>query len=122
MDPLSLSASAAGLLSLAIEVTKILTSYTSAVKSAPQDASELNTEILALGHILEKLVEILRIDHDAGTGGGTSFDEQSVLRSVMSACQEHIAAVYKRVAKLHSTDKVSSLVERMVWPLKKDEC
>ncbi|KAI5812827.1 hypothetical protein BZA77DRAFT_346729 [Pyronema omphalodes] len=122
MDPLSLSASAAGLLSLAIEVTKILTGYISAVKSAPQDASELNTEMLALCHILEKLVEILRSDDDIGIDSEASFNDQSVLRSVISVCQEHITTVYKRIAKLRSTDKISRLVERMVWPLKKDEC
>jgi hypothetical protein len=59
-DPLSISASVAGLLSLTIELTKSLNNYISGVKSAPEDSKRLCTETEALSAVLEKLVKFLR--------------------------------------------------------------
>lgn len=119
MDTLSLSTGAAGLLSLAIEVTRILHNYISGVRSAPQDASELNTEDSALCHVLVTLVEDLR-NNDINTKG-KAFDDQSILRAVITECQKLIAAVYKKISKLKSTDKTAVLIARITWPFQKEE-
>jgi hypothetical protein len=117
MDPLSLSASVAGLLSLALEVTKTLHAYISDVKSAPQDACELETEVSALCHSLETIVGMLRSEDVEGK----AFDDQSILRSVISACQGHIESILKMVSKLRSIGKAGPMAW-MAGPFKKDEC
>jgi hypothetical protein len=114
MDPLGLSASVAGLLSLALEVTKILNGYIGGVVSAPQEALELNTEITALHHVLRSIIDVLRkedIENETVT-----FDRQSIMCSVISACESHIKIWCKRLAKLQSFD----MMARLTWPFKKD--
>jgi hypothetical protein len=69
MDPLSISASVAGFLGLAIELKRIISTYVSDVKSAPQEAHELSVEVLALSHVLETLDELLQ---------GEDLDETSL--------------------------------------------
>jgi hypothetical protein len=105
MDPLSLSASIAGLLSLSLEVTKILTNFLSTVKSAPSEANSLTTEVTALSQVLETLVEVLRSDDSEVT----TFDEQSILCSIISACQEHIGSLFKTITKLRSVETAGVL-------------
>lgn len=120
MNPFTLSTGVAGLLSLSIEVTKILHNYISRTNSAPQNASELNTEVSALYHVLEVAVEALRSD-DANTEGN-AFGDQCILRSILTACQGHVATVYKKISKFRSPDKKTELLARITWPFKKDEC
>jgi hypothetical protein len=62
MGPLSVSSGVAGFLSLAMEISRILTAYIGNVKSAPDDAHNLLKEILALCHVLEQPVTLLRND------------------------------------------------------------
>jgi hypothetical protein len=136
-DPLSIAASVAGFLSLAIQLTKIISTYVADVKSAPSDASALNTEITALCKILKMVEEILRSDKINDT-----FDQQSILYSTINACQRHFTTVYEKLATLpcdkeksrRSTgtmaritssikkDKVKGTMARITWPLKKEEC
>jgi hypothetical protein len=120
MDPLNLSASVAGFLGLAIEVTKILSSYVSDVKDASQEASELNTKVSILSHVLRELVDILQSDNMKAT----TFDEQSLLFSVVNSCEGHLKCVYKKLAKLQvrDTDKIKALMGRVSWPFQKDAC
>lgn len=82
MDPITLSASVAGFLSLAIKITKILGSYVTNVQSAPAEARELTTQVTALCHVLETVVNVLRSDDIEAT----SFERPSVLFSVIQAC------------------------------------
>ncbi|KAI5789569.1 hypothetical protein FPQ18DRAFT_43339 [Pyronema domesticum] len=137
MSPLSIAASVAGFLSLAIELTKIISTYVADVKSAPSDASALRTEITALCKVLKMVEGILRSDKINGT-----FDEQSILYSIINACQRHFTTVYEKLATLpydkensrRSTgimaritysikkDKVKETMARITWPLKKEEC
>jgi hypothetical protein len=82
MDPVSLSASIAGLLSLSIEITKPLNEYITGVKSAPTEAQSLLNEIMALNSVLEQLTKFLQSE-DAK---GIAFDQTSALRTVIAFC------------------------------------
>jgi hypothetical protein len=66
---------------------------------------------------LKLFEEILRGDEVSGT-----FDSQSILRSVLDACQGHVTTVYKKLAKLNSTNKATVLMGKIAWPFHKDEC
>jgi hypothetical protein len=116
MDPISLSASVAGFLSLAIELTKLISTFIGDVKSAPQEASDLHTEIAALSLVLEKLTNILWSD---SPDDGEEIGEQSILVLVISACQSHVAAIYKKLSKLRTSDKMKESMGRIVWPFQR---
>jgi hypothetical protein len=134
-DPLSLAASVSGFLSLTIELTKIIRAYIAAAKSAPQEASELTTELSALSHVLDTLVDILESDDFDVTS--SSFDKKSILRSIISASQNHVAAINQKLRKQmqhgkqdkksksaasRCVDKIAELAAQMTWLFQRDEC
>ncbi|CCX31243.1 hypothetical protein FPQ18DRAFT_79106 [Pyronema domesticum] len=118
MDPLSLCASVAGLISLALDVTTILNGYIGSVKSAPQEASDLNIEVAALSKVLPKLNDALRTDDISES----TSDNQSILCAIVDSCKGHLTSVLEHIAKLRSISKVSEVMGRMTRPLKRDEC
>jgi hypothetical protein len=101
-----------------MEVTKILSQYTSDFNSALDDVNELNTEVSALSHVLNTAVTVLRSDDVEGT----SFTEQSILYSVVTSCQVHINTIYRKLTKLQSNDKGAVWIGKMKWPFQKEEC
>lgn len=138
MDPLSLSTSVAGLLSLTIELSKILKGYVDDIRSAHQEATELMTEVSTLEHVLDMLDKAFR-DKDPIL---TPCDEKSALKCMLDACRDHVKAIDGRLeglkqakASTHSTNtdnkknkrmklttKVASIGARFAWPFGKGEC
>jgi hypothetical protein len=103
-DPLSISASVAGLIGLATEVTKILKDYVSSVKSAHEDATRLLKEITALCFVLDQLKDLLRKDELQGS----FFEKTCVLVSVLGVTSANIEDLYKKnfiVSRFRKTTK-----------------
>ncbi|KAI5788094.1 hypothetical protein FPQ18DRAFT_307588 [Pyronema domesticum] len=119
-DPLSVSASIAGLIGITNEVVKIVAKYASGVKSAHEDATRLHKELTALGFVLQKMCDFLCGEKIQGT----SFDDTSVLVSVLGFTSTQINDLYKKLAleKLSADNKVTELWEKMKWPLRQDDC
>jgi hypothetical protein len=124
MDPLSLSASIAGLISLTIEVTKIISEYRSGFKNAPKEASELSTEVAALHHVLETVLEILINEYS--NSEDITFDEKNILFSIVDACEEHMNTIHTKMAKLQAAIKGAAkfpiLMARLKWPFEREDC
>jgi hypothetical protein len=124
MDPLSLSASIAGLISLTIEVTKIISEYRSGFKNAPKEASELSTEVAALHHVLETVLEILINEYN--NSDDITFDEKNILFSIVDACEEHMNTIHTKMAKLQAAIKGAAkfpiLMARLKWPFEREDC
>jgi len=118
MDPFTISTGVVGFLSLTIEISKILNTYVSDVKSAPKDAQILLTEVNALSHVLDQLVKFLQNEEVKGN----SFDQTSVLYSVIIVGQTTLERLEKKLNRLQGEDKVAKVLERFKWPLSKDEC
>ncbi|CCX04970.1 Similar to ankyrin [Exophiala dermatitidis NIH/UT8656]; acc. no. EHY59712 [Pyronema omphalodes CBS 100304] len=122
MDHLSLSASVAGLVSLALEVRRILDSYVSGVKSASDDVRRLFAEISVLCYFLEKLVEFQRSDDS----NGISFDQTSIICSAATIYQAEVEKLYKKLEKLNirgaNGNKITEIIEKIKWPLLQEEC
>jgi site-specific recombinase len=118
MDLLSVSASVVGFLSLALEISRILKTYTSDVKSAPEEAHSLLTEVGTLCQVLDQVVRFLRKDFKA------HFEASTLVLSI-NACRNQIEELYKRLEKLETPDtsnnKVKGFIERMKWPLRKED-
>lgn len=120
MDPISLSVSVAGFLSLDIELTKLISTFIGDVKSAPQEASDLHTEIATL--YISCAREVDQLLWSNSPENGEEIGEQSILVLVISACQSHVAAIYKELSKLRSSDKMKEFMGCIAWPFQKDEC
>jgi hypothetical protein len=129
MDPFTLSTGVVGFLSLAFQITQILNDYVSRLKSAPQEAQTLLMEVTTLSLVLDQLVKFLQSE-DAK---GNSFNQTSVLCSVMMVCQSNIEGLYKKLdgvygadkakrEKLHGVEMVARIFERLKWPFSKVEC
>jgi hypothetical protein len=111
MDPFTISTRLAGFLSLAFEVTKILTTYVSDAKSASEEARGLLIEVSALYNVLDQLVNFLRNDV---TG---DFTPTSALYVAIMVCQTHIGELYKKIGKLQirgSDGKISKIINRTI--------
>jgi hypothetical protein len=118
-DPLSMLASIAGIVGVSIEITKTLTGLVTSVKSAPKEASQLTTEVSALHHVLETLTPVLEADDFKNY----TFDEESILYSIIVACEENIALINAKTTKLRNASKITGIsLARLVWPFKREEC
>jgi CRISPR/Cas system CSM-associated protein Csm2 small subunit len=121
VDAFSISTGVAGFMSLAIEISKFLSSYSSSFKSAREDAQRLHTEIDALCHVLKELIQFLRNEDNKAMNG--PFEKTSFLCSSIELCQSEVQKLYKKFSKFHGVDKskMAELIERIKWPLRKDD-
>ena len=121
MDPISLSASIAGLCSLSIEVIKLLHGYITGVKSAPDEAQKLHMELSLLTSVLDKLVLFLRSEDMKGN----NFEQTSTLTMVYRICRERMSDLYRKMEHFDKSKKVG-LKERVIgivkWPFIEGEC
>jgi hypothetical protein len=119
-DPLSVSASIVGLIGLTNEVLKIVGEYTSGVKSAHEDATRIHRELTALCFVLQQMCDLLRREQLQGT----SFDDTSVMVSVLGFTSAQIKDLYKKLAleRFGADNKVAELWEKMKLPLRQDDC
>ncbi|KAI5815999.1 hypothetical protein BZA77DRAFT_344514 [Pyronema omphalodes] len=119
-DPLSVSASIAGLIGISKEVVTIIANYVSAVKSAPENVRCLQNELTALNFVLDEMRNLLREEELLGT----SFDRTSVLISAVDVASFQIKDLYTKLDKFRipKNNKAAEFFERMKWPLRADEC
>jgi hypothetical protein len=119
-DPLSVAASVAGLISLASEVTKIITKYVSDAKSAHEDANILIKELGTFQFVLEQFKEFVY----SGQVPQACFNDTSILIATVSFSHSQMTDLYKKLQKTSTTNsnKVLEVFERMKWPLRKDDC
>jgi hypothetical protein len=111
MDALTLATSVAGLLSLAIQVSQMLSDQIRTVKNAPQDAQDLLDELQLLRQVLTSLEAFLK----AQALKGCVFKGTSVLVNAISGCGDKITAVKLRLEKLVRKQGVAQLIERGKW-------
>ena len=114
MDPFTICTGVTGFLLLAIELVKILTEYTNTVKSAPSEAHTLLTELVSLSQALKQLTDFLKKPEH-----GVSFNETSVLCSVVTICDMKIKNLHVKLEKFRST---GGMGDSWKWPFQKQEC
>ena len=116
MDPLSATASVAGLLSLTIELTKIVSEYCRGVANAPRNASDLLNELASLHDVLRRLGDFL--EHHRATSVG--FDSSSALLETSAVCRNRLLELLERFQKVKAK-KLSLILQRLIWPLEEKE-
>jgi hypothetical protein len=117
MDGVSLAASIAGLVSLALDIAQTLHKYYSDVESAPKDIESLTQEAKALSKVLAQLETFLSKE---GAKGNSFNQTASVLASTLRDCRatlDNLESGLKRSIK----DGFSKVVERLMWPFRKDQ-
>ena len=117
MDPLTAATSVAGLLSLAMQVSKMLYSHIRTIKNAPKDAEDLRDEIQRLCQVLTSLEEFLK----AQALKGYLFKGTSLLVSAIQGCHDKITAVKPRFEKLVRKKGFAQILERGKWYYDHDE-
>ena len=93
MDPLSVAASVAGLVSLMLEVSCAIGSYYKSVKNARNDVLEIAQELTSMRDVLRQLNELLR-SHQLKT---EIFDQSSVLAHTLTVCVGNIESTSSKV-------------------------
>ena len=116
MDPVSLTASAAGLASFALQVAQAVTIYIKAAKDAPKTVKEIEQELFLTQSVLEKLEKFLATQ----LLSLTSFDPSAVLPAAIASCHD---VVYDVSDKLQRAQRDGKLLfrERLKWPFTEKE-
>ena len=117
-DPLSISASIAGLVTLADIVFRRTYNYVKAVKKAPTEISALSTEIGALYGVLSSLHLVSRqLEHEQA-------DSTTRIHHIHSCYQtlEHLKSILNRDDNSSLRDeRLEKLQRRLKWPFKSSE-
>lgn len=116
MDPLSLAASVAGLVSLTLSVAKTTTDYVSSVKHAAEESLQLAEELSALKSALDALNRFL-------TSRGTElkpFSSTSALVSTTSSCHESLKTLQATLERFMEASQGKKWYRRLAWPLNKE--
>ena len=111
VDPLSVAAGVAGLLSLAIQLVDIGTKYSS---NAPKSQGyDFIFELRALIDVLNRLKEFLE-----GPNAPPTFDHMSTLLSTNTRCKTKLHEVLLKLQKTtQEPSKMKRAIDRLMWPL-----
>ncbi|KAF7551889.1 hypothetical protein G7Z17_g4705 [Cylindrodendrum hubeiense] len=126
MEALGVAASVAGLISLAVEIPKLIDTAIS-IRSAPDEAKQLSQTADTLITTLQRLEEFLKTDE----ARDMNMADDSALIVSISACQDRILTLSKKLRSysprvsgssplgLHS---IKTTAIKFRWPLDKTEC
>ena len=127
MEVLGAVSSVAGLISLAIEIPKLINAAAS-VRAAPDEAKQLSNTVDALVITLQKLELFLKTDEAMDM----NLANDSALNMSISACQSRILSLSKRLRSQASPTseacdnsalkKVKAVMVKFRWPFDKKEC
>ena len=116
MDPLSIAAGVAGLISLTGELSRSLVAYGKAVKRERGDLQLLLTEVSLLQSLLQRLDSFLR----SSGAANVTFHQTSALEASLRICKETAIDLNERLHKLEAAG-FSRAVERLKWPFSEKE-
>ena len=116
MDPLSIAASVAGLVSVTIQVSGTIVSYCNAAKDAPKSVQEINQELLLLLSALQQLDTFLTTQ----ALKNSSFDQSSILATALASCRDAIIAISARLPTPKQDGKTHTL-DKLKWPFSEKE-
>jgi hypothetical protein len=117
MDPVTLSVSVAGLLSLAIQLTQVTQKFVSQVSHAAKESKELLDELKTLGQTLGQLEKFLN-DENAKNN---SFEKTSVLWGAMRDCENRLKVFEDKLNKALGGGRTSVILHNLKWPFSSKE-
>lgn len=116
MDPFSIAAGVAGLISLTLQVSKSLKSFSSAAIHEQRDVQALLTEIQTVHSVLGELHPFL----SSKNVNSIIFQHSSALETALNSCNDAVKSLQSRLDKLDAGRLARSL-ERLRWPFSEKE-
>ncbi|KAF8536004.1 hypothetical protein BDD12DRAFT_983013 [Trichophaea hybrida] len=120
MDPLSITASIASLLTITAQITIAVTNFTSRVKDAPATSRIILDDTSFTSAIIVQLKELLKPDHEAWKTSRISLDE---MKKTLVGCESQFDELRKRLDGLVGTaaeQKRMRPVDKLRWASKED--
>ena len=111
MDPLSITASVAGILSLSNEIVKYLYKFTSSVSNAQKEALELRETIDLLSSVLQSCKD------SSSAGQAELFPAGSVGDRITERCSEDLNGLLGKLTKIEGTSRL----KKLSWPFHKKD-
>jgi hypothetical protein len=118
-DPLSISASVAGLLSLVIQVTDGTYQYASRARNATSAVAALLRELQALKTVLVKLDDLTHNSHSWQTVPSTDAVVLSLVN--IESCTAEIEEIQRKLGSRLDVRGRMKLVQHLIWPLLEDK-
>jgi hypothetical protein len=115
-DPLSISASVAGLLSLVIQVADGTYQYVSSARNAPLTISSLLRELQALKTILVKLDDLTHSSYTEASGDAPIISPLDI-----EVCREDLQEMYRKLNNKLDGEGSTKALHRFVWPFLEDK-
>ena len=116
MDPLSLAASIAGLISLALDASQAVGSYYHAAKGASRSIQVINDELSLMRSVLGQLENLLQSPQMKQS----SFAQSSILRTALDSCSQTVQDIVARLPK-PSRDTLTRAKQALKWPFDEKE-
>ncbi|KAI5786915.1 hypothetical protein FPQ18DRAFT_393439 [Pyronema domesticum] len=120
-DPLSVSASILGIVGVTTQIVKLFNDYVGSIRSAPEEAQTLKTEVLSIHSVLQQVADFL---DDASDEISVNFAKKCVLCSAIEECSQIIIRLHRVFGKTLRAKKSGvgkEIIERLKWPLKKED-
>ncbi|CZR48106.1 uncharacterized protein FPRO_12716 [Fusarium proliferatum ET1] len=113
-EALGIASGAAGLLSLAIEVTKLSYTYIASVRGSPKSLTSYIAELTTLTSVLLQLEDLIQAKR---------FNSQNIqaLSKALHDCQREIEHLRAKLEKKLSYGRIKAKVAALAWPLSESE-
>lgn len=117
MDLFSVATGIAGLLSLSIELTKLIGSYINGVKHSSKSVEELLKKLGALSQVLGRFADFLKTENIKGG----SFDQSSTLFFATNACKDRLQSIFDKLDEHTKAEGYSRGLVMLKWPFTEAE-
>jgi hypothetical protein len=113
-EALGIASGATGLLSLAIEVTKLNYTYIASVRGAPKSLTSYIAELSTLTSVMLQLEDLIRTKRFNGQNSQT-------LSTALHDCQLEVESLRAKLQKKLSYGRIKAKVAALAWPLSESE-
>ena len=108
-----------GTLSATVALAQTCAGYISKFKNVHKDASDLLTEVVAVGYVLNSLRAYLA--EQAGKTGKSPYTQTSVLFIALNGCQMRLKEIKDVVEPLAGRKRLRGFWSRLKWPMERDD-
>ncbi|KAM0264342.1 hypothetical protein ACHAPA_008267, partial [Fusarium lateritium] len=117
-EALGIASGAAGLLSLAIEVTKLSYSYIDSVRGSPKALISYTHELTTLSSVLLQLEDAVKSKNSSSHLSGRNGD---VLINALSECKLEVESIQLKLEQRASRVGFKSKMTALAWPFSETE-
>ncbi|KAG7422874.1 26S proteasome non-ATPase regulatory subunit 10 [Fusarium oxysporum f. sp. raphani] len=113
-EVLGIVSGAAGLLSLAIEVTKLSYTYIASVRGAPKSLTSYIGELATLTSVLLQLDDLIQARR-------VNSQNSQILSKALNDCQQEVEHLKAKLERKVSYGRIKAKVAALAWPLSESE-